>query len=670
MKHLIAITLAMVVAMTANAQQEETWEEAWEEIMQEMAEEDENDEELREAMHEHLSQLAANPLELNTATIQDLEQIPFLNEAQVLAIADYRIKYGPMRSMAELKMIKELDYRRRELLERFAYVDDTVESQTPRQRDRLHSQLTATARVPFYTRKGDDSGYLGYKYRHSLRYELTYGKHVKAGLTGAQDAGEPFFANGNKWGYDNYSYYVQLSKMGLAEKVIVGKYKVKAGMGLVLGSSFQLGKQASLMSLGRTVATLRPHASRSEADYFHGAAATLTLLGRGKAAPPLTLTLFASRRAMDGTLAHNGTVTTLNTNGYHRTESEMERKHNTHLSAVGARLAFTSGRWLVAMNGVYTSMDRELTPPATSLYRRYNAKGRHFSNTSIDYRYTHRRLTVSGETAVCRDGAMATANSIGVMPAEGLTITALCRFYSYKYNGLYSHAFGNNSNARNESGLMLGATWNPLPHLHLQAYADYAHHPWARYLVSKPSDDWEMMAQAAWKERRWTLTARTRIRLRQRDNEEKTALTNNNEYRARLALTLSPSRRVKLKTQIDAVRTFYLQAYKGGMISQHITVKRQSWTASATAAFFNTDGYYSRLYMYERQMAYEFYSPAFFGKGMRLAAMVTADIGKSLRLTARLSNTNYFDRDSAGTGLQQTDHSSLTDLDLQLSWKL
>ncbi len=670
MKHLIAVTIAMLVALTASGQQEETWEDTWEDILQEMAEAEENDEETCEAMHEHLTELAANPLELNSATYQDLEQIPFLSEAQVLAIMDYRTKYGPMRSMAELRMIEELDYRRRELLERLAYVDDTIEPQEPHRNNRLHSQLTATARVPFYSRKGDDNGYLGYKYRHSLRYELTYGKHVRAGLTGAQDAGEPFFAGENKWGYDNYSYYVQLSKMGLAEKVIVGKYKVNAGMGLVLGNSFQLGKLASLMSMGRTAATLRPHASRSEADYFHGAAATLALVGSGKAAPPLTLTLFASHRGMDGTLADDGTVTTLYTSGYHRTESEMKRRHNTHLTAVGSRLAFNSGRWLVALNGVYTSMDRELAPSTTSLYRRYNAKGRHFSNASIDYRYVSRRMTVSGETAVCRDGATATANSIGIMPTEGLTITALWRFYSFKYTGLYSHAFGNNHNAQNESGLLLGATWNPLPHLHLQTYADYAHHPWARYLVSKPSDDWEMMAQATWKERRWALTARTRIRLRQRDNEEKTALTDNNEYRAKLALTLSPSRQLKAKTQIDAVRAFYLQAYKGGMISQQITVNRQSWSASAVAAFFSTDGFYSRLYMMERQMAYEFYSPVFFGKGMRLAAMVTADIGESLRLTARVGNTNYFDRASTGTAFQQTDHSSLTDLDLQLQWKL
>lgn len=53
--------------------------------------------------------------------------------------------------------------------------------------------------MPFYTRKGDREGYMGYQYKHSIRYDFTYGDNVRLGVLGAQDAGEPFLQAGTIW---------------------------------------------------------------------------------------------------------------------------------------------------------------------------------------------------------------------------------------------------------------------------------------------------------------------------------------------------------------------------------------------------------------------------------------------------------------------------------------
>ena len=53
---------------------------------------------------------------------------------------------------------------------------------------------------------GDKNGYLGYQYKHSIRYDFTYGDKVRFGVLGAQDAGEPFLAGKNSMGYDFYSF--------------------------------------------------------------------------------------------------------------------------------------------------------------------------------------------------------------------------------------------------------------------------------------------------------------------------------------------------------------------------------------------------------------------------------------------------------------------------------
>ena len=58
---------------------------------------------------------------------------------------------------------------------------------------------------------------------------------------GAQDAGEPFLAHGNGLGYDHYSFYLLLRKMGRMKALAIGRYKVSFGQGLVINNSLGLG---------------------------------------------------------------------------------------------------------------------------------------------------------------------------------------------------------------------------------------------------------------------------------------------------------------------------------------------------------------------------------------------------------------------------------------------
>lgn len=669
------IAILLLAALPVQSQQQRTWEELWEEMQ--AGADDEDDEEAQQEDYERLAQLAHSPVDLNKATREDLEQLPFLSELQVMDLLDYLYRYGPMRSLGELKMIRSLDYWQQELLPFFVYVVDEEDEPLPtynRRRSRTfhpHAEVTFTGRIPFQERKGDRAGYLGYRYRHSLRAEYSDGNLLKAGLIGSQDAGEPFFAQDNRWGYDNYSYYVQVGRVGVLDKAIAGKYRVSAGMGLVLGGSFRLGKLASLMSLGRQPTTLRPHSSRSQADYFRGAAATLRLLGsNGGDDATLRLTAFVSHRPIDATLDDDGTAATLVTSGYHRTVSEMARKDNTHLTAFGGRMDFSKGGWRFGLNAVNTHLDRPLQPPMTSLYRRYNPAGTDFLNASVDYSYTRHRLTLSGETAVNRNGAVATVNVLGWQPSSNISVMAVWRRYSYRYSGLYGHSFGDNARAQNEQGFFLGTTWKPLRRLTLRAYADYARFPWAKYLVSQPSQALDFLMQAEYRTGKWRLLARGRTRFRERGNEAKTALTDNNEYRLRLSATRDVSRVLSLRTQLDAARAFYQEGSRGWMVSEHLTWQPRDWLLCATAGYFHTDDYASRIYLYERQLTYEFLMPSYFGRGLHLAVLTRKSFGQHLRITARLGYTRYSDRNTIGTGLQLIDGPQQADFDLQVRWKM
>ena len=498
--------VALMLGMSVSAQSEREWETYLNEVM---TIEDVGTAAWEE-MYEQLCELDQHPMDLNHASREQLEQLPFLSAQQVEEIMVYLYQYGPMKSLAELQMIRSLDYQRRRLLTYF---------------------VETTAKIPFYERRGDNEVYKGWPYRHWLKYQFSYGDQVKIGLVGAQDAGEPFFANKNRWGYDYYSYYLQLKHLGRLESLVLGKYRVSMGMGLIANNGFAMGKLSSLQNLSRSTTTLRAHSSRSAADYLQGVGATLTI------AKGLSATGFLSYRAMDATLNKDGTATTIVTSGYHRTETELEKKDNLRNTTFGGNIRYQQHGIHAGLNAIATHLNRELRPNTSVLYRQHAAQGTDFLNFSADYGYVNPRFAFNGETAMNKDGALATINSLSLQCGSQVSLMALYRFYSFRYTSLYSNSFSDGGSVQNESGVYLGVNWQPSPRWKVMAYSDYAYFPWAKYQISQSSHAFDNMLQVSYLRNHWTLDARYRLKFRQRDNEDKTALQTRTEHRGRLSLT-------------------------------------------------------------------------------------------------------------------------------------
>lgn len=616
-----------------------------------------------EALYDALCDLEQDPVHLNSATRSDMERLFFLSDLQREELQEYLDRHRPMMSANELRLITSLTPATLQLLECMTVID------LPQQKDTLPSlkdivahgrhEVYTAVHIPFYHRKGDRSGYLGYPYRHWLRYDFSYRERIRFGIVGAQDAGEPFFAGKNAAGYDYYAPYFQLRQQRMVEQLVAGRYKLKTGMGLVTGSSFSLGKTAFTLTPGNSTLSLRPHASRSEADYFQGAAATLRLSKSWR------LTLFGSYRHMDGTLNDNGTVRTLITNGYHRTTTEMDKKNNVSLTDGGGYLTMRRGRWHVGLSAVYTHLNRALQPNTGTIYRRYYAAGSNFINGSIDYGYASARLSVQGETAVCDGGALATLNAASLRLGSNWTLLGVQRFYSYRYTALHASAFSDGGHVQNESGMYLGAVWQPYRRLRIQCYADYAYFPWARYRISTASHAWDGLLHATYQTGDWTLDARYRVRMKQQDNANKTALKDVDTHRIRLSAACQQAT-WSCNTQADWSHT---EGKSGVMLSEQLAVTGHRLQGQLVAAWFHTSGYETRLYLYERGLMNAFSNESFYGRGFRLALTGRWMLGRNLTLIAKVGLTHYNDRDIIGSGLQQIDSPTKTDLDLQARWR-
>ncbi len=662
LKALLATVLTLAAATPPCAAGEREWE-AW---LDDIAALEEWDAAGREQAYDLLSGMEDSRVDINAASREELEQLPFLTGQQVSDIQEHICRHGPFRTLAELQLIESLDYARRRLLQCFVRVGEAAPEPGQPLGEALrrgHGDVTGFMRVPLYERRGDRNGYLGYKYKHWLRATFAAGDRLRLGLAASQDAGEPLFSGKNALGYDFYSFFAELRRLGPVERLVVGRYAVSFGMGLVANTGFSLGKASALASLGRPPAGIRATASRSAASYLQGAAATLRL------SRAVRLSAFASYRPHDATLNKaDGTVATIVASGYHRTPTEMGKKNNTHSFTAGINAAFSASGFHAGLTAAYTHYDRDLRPGTSAPYRRHYASGNDFANLGLDYGYTGHALSLRGETAINRQGRVATIHSLSLALPAGLSVVLLHRFYSYRYTAILASSFSEGGRVQNENGAYLGLDWRPSARWRLAAYADYARFAWPRYRVSLPSWASDGMLEAAFSADAFTLAARYRLRLRQRDNEQKTALDRIADHKLRLALTLWPGGRVAARTQADMALARHGGAQRGLMVSQGVAARLGWLRLDGFVGYFRTGGYDARLYVYERGPLYSFASAAYYGHGLRYSLMARADVGRRLALILKAGATTRFDGSSTGSGYQEVSSPTLADIDLQARW--
>mgnify|MGYP000202872933 CR=1 FL=1 len=645
----------------------------WQEYLMELSEMEDFEQTAWEDYEEELEELAQHPLNLNTATREEMEHLPFLTPSQVEDIQAYLYRYHGMKTMAELALIPSISWYQRQLMNSFFYVaDETPRQQFPSLKNILKygkHEVMGMVKVPFYERKGDGKGadgYLGYKYRHGVRYQFRYGDYVKMGFVGAQDAGEPFGSGRNNLGYDFYSFYLQVRKLGRWKNITLGRYRLHEGMGLILNKDFSFGKLSVLSSLGRTTSQIKVHSSRSSANYLQGAAATYTLL-KG-----LDLTGFLSYRKIDATLSDEGGIKTILKTGLHRTRREIARQDIASNTLVGGNINYRHQGWHIGATGFYTSFSLPLTPNKSQLYKRFAPEGNAFWNASISYGYISHRLTLSGETATGDCGSIATLNAASYLCSDHFTLMALHRFYSARYYSLFSNSFSEGSDVQDENGVYLGFTWIPAHHWSITAYSDFAYFAWPKYQTRESTQSWDNLVNILFQPSR-VLTVGGRFRYK-----DKAGTTTG---RLRLYATIV-QKRWSAKTSFDytmsqaesTMKNEGDELSKGYMVSEHIGwewkwKKQLKGTLRGCLGYFHTSDFASRIYAYEPGLLYQMSFGSYYGEGIRYALVARSEIGSHMLLIDKLGTTDYFDRSHISSGLQEISRSSQTDLEIQVKWK-
>ena len=453
---------------------------SWEEFVEKISVDEYEDGEDLSPLLEELAALHEHPFNLNTATKDDLEQLPFLDGDEIEEILAYVYRYGPMQSLGELMLIEELDYQTRQFLTLFVYVENPVEEKEKLRLKTLlkggRHEVTSRLDVPLYKRDGykipedevllknPNKVYLGNSLYHNIRYTYQYRNRLFWGFTAEKDAGEPFGSYGNK-AYDAYSFHFLLKDCGKLKALALGDYRLGFGEGLVVNSDFSLGK-STLFNMGDTRPAIKKFSSTSETSFFRGIAAAFRF-GR------VDMSAFYSYLSTDATLRKDGTISSLKTDGLHRTLLELSKKHNVTEQSAGTDVTWNTGYFSLGATVFYQHFSRSFSK-GTELYRQYYPDGKDFLNAGLHYRWHRDRFSFSGETAFSSVyGGWATLNKAIYCFNHRYSMVALQRLFTYQYVGLRANSFSEGGAVRNESGFYTGVEASPLNELKLSAYVDY-----------------------------------------------------------------------------------------------------------------------------------------------------------------------------------------------------
>ncbi|WP_294545275.1 helix-hairpin-helix domain-containing protein [uncultured Bacteroides sp.] len=623
---------------------------------------------------EELSIRLQEPVNLNTATREQLEQFPFLSDIQIEHLLAYIYIHGQMQTIYELQLIEDMDRQTIHYLLPFVCIKAINNEPTFRWKTMLKNagkygknEVLTRMDIPFYKRKGYEHTYLGPTVYNSVKYSFRYSDQLYAGVVAEKDAGEPFAALHSRYGYDYYSFYLLLKNCGRLKALAVGNYRLSFGQGLVVSTDYLMGKTIYASSFNNRSGGIKKHSSTDEYNYFRGIAATVSL------AKHWDISGFYSHRSLDGVIT-DGEITSIYKTGLHRSRKEADKKNLFTLQLTGGNVSYQQNRIRLGITGIYYVFNRPYEPELTG-YSKYNLHGNNFYNLGVDYAYRWHRFSFQGETAIGKQG-WASLNRLQYSPVQDVHFMLIHRFYSYDYWAMFAHSFGEGSTTQNEQGYYLGLETFPFAYWKFFASFDLFSFPWKRYRISKSSRGMDGLVQATFTPRT-NLSMELKYRYKQKERDwtgSKGTLTLpifHHQFRYRLNYSFKDV--FSSRTTLD-YNHFHSQdraANIGYQVTQMIS-SQLPWArlfADVQGSYFSTDDYDSRVYASEKGLLYTFYTPSFQGRGFRCSVRLRYELNKHWLFITKFGETVYLDRNEIGSGNDLIRGNKKADVQMQLRIK-
>lgn len=632
--------------------------------------------------------LKSKPLDLNTATREQLEEVPFMTSIIAKKIVDYRTKNGNLKSKRELLKIDGISQEYYDKVKVFLVAknskSDFVKDETGKvvKESEFYSnsifkdvdvKIRSRVQSDLQDRKGFiDGTYEGSKQKVYNRLTASYDKkiyNIGANITLEKDAGESSYA-------DFSSGYIDFKNWKFVNKLVVGDYSLNFGQGLGMWSSLGFSKGAEAVDIiKKNNYRIDSYRSTNEVQFFRGAATNVEF---GK----YNFFFFYSDNYFDASIDTTlNEVSSIYFDGYHRTTSEKNRQNSSKEQLIGGRVFADYG--FLRIGSTYWTSKFSKPFNSDSTKQLFNFSGSTANMISVDYDIIYRNFNLFGEFARSQSGGVAGLSALQFSFSKFAEMIFLYRNYPEDFTPVHSFAFGeNNGNTQNENGIYAGLSLKPLKGLSIDTYFDQFKFPYRTYFNPVPTSGNDFLVNTEYKVSKGFLVY---LKYKNKNKEEtRTVLDgfnrdvkkidNRNQMNIRLGFDYDVSNKIRVRSRYEYVFVKYDNFggnNKGFLFFTDIKAFAfKNLSFSTRFIVFQTDDYDSRVYEFEEDLKGVMSNYGLYGKGTRWYLLAKYKPYNFFELTAKYSAT-YFDgvkTIGSGNDLIQGDLNNRFNLGVEISF--
>lgn len=602
--------------------------------------------------------LQQNPVHINRVTAHELQELPFLTEIQIANFIAYRDSNGPFLSMHELQIVA--GWNAETLQNTLGYLhceaspQKWYQAEEPSQQLLVKLERTLEQKIGFSPITSRSKiRYTGNPYAQNIRYRGKWNGQVRGGFILQKDPGEKNMT-------DFSSYYLEIKPSKWIDKLILGDFTNQWGQGLVQSGGFSLGKTyESIRATQKFDLGSLPYSSGSEANFYRG----FSLQSKWNA---FRFSTFISSNRLDAHLYSDSTEAryyrSFDTDGNHRTVTELANKQTIREQAWGTQLLWLHKHGNISL--FQTEHRWNFPKRNTQTYNQSDWQGDRLINYSIAHQLAWKHVIMAGEFAWASPKSVAIIESVAFPFSQKLDFSGLLRYYETGYFSPRAQALGEGSQTKNELGVFIGNQFQLSKYQRLSSYVDFFYFPKRNFSHAYDGAcGIETLSRFQWDRKqkgqyflqfKWNNQS---ISTSQRQNQIQTSfdvhrdLTKNLNWHSRLMLN-------------------YLYSHKqnelGSMWLHDLKYTRQHWKLQMRIAWIQTPSYDTRLYAYEPTLPYSFSLPAYYDPSMRNILLVAYKPNKQWEVGIKIARTQYFNKETIGSGLDMISAAHKTDLAAQV----
>ncbi len=563
-------------------------------------------------LFEILEKLKENPIDINSASYDELIQIPYITPPLALRIEDFRKKNKTFSNKKDL--LKIAGFNEPLLYKISPYI--TLKKKRIK-KSAIRWKAIVSKKYPL------EENYSGnpFKVSNKLRYIR---ETITLGGAAYKDSYENSYI-------DFYTLYCYLQKNDYS--LIIGDYAIDTGERLVLGYPGFVFKSSGTVK-GKEY-FIKPYYSGFEDYSLRGCALK-------KDWKMLNTGLFISYKKEDATIEDSVVKKVIYETGYHRSETEIRKKDRITERLIGGTIGYGNENLKINTTSLFADYDREVVPDPANYYR---FSGKKYGLTGVHTLYSRGNISLWSEFAYSLfTGGRAIIIGTSCRP-QNTTISLLYRDYSPKFYSPRAFSFCE-SDVRNERGFYTYIKSKLSQGFHFLGYIDIFNRPAQTYFNPLPTNGYEVFSSLE----KSVKVSKLYLRYKRKEKNSYHWEGDNLRYERqnlRLSIKVKINKATDFKIlwegEIFCVPDIALQEMGNLFLVSYKSEIFDEVVLESGLVFFETDSYDSRIYLFLNDIPGSMYTRAFYGEGRNIYLLLKTRIFDNMRIYGKIERLDKED---------------------------